>query len=148
MDTTSNGPELTSWEPGDDRDDLTWTHPATLAVASLALAILSLMGAAVFRGALYTLIWAPESQGLGQGGDTPGFMVAGGFLTAAFALLPLWLARRGLASWVPADGPWPAHLLRAAVLLGGLSLVLHLLGTVASLAAEGPYSGFFSYVSG
>jgi hypothetical protein len=131
-------------QPDDVTDhDLSWAHPSALAVASVVLATLSLMGASVFRGPAYTLTLADISVvGSGSTGGN-GYLVAGAFLTAAFALLPLLMARRGLRRLVPDDGPWTDHLLRAAFLLAGVSLALHLVLAVLVSISDLPwgYSG-------
>ena len=117
--------------------DLTYGHPGTLAVASLVLSVLSLLGAGVFRGAAYTLPLA-DFAGVSGAGQSKGYLVAGLLLSAAFALLPLLMARKGLSTWVADDGAWAGHLLRAAVLLSIVSLLLHLVVAVLYALADNP----------
>ncbi len=130
-----------AWDDGDD----TWRHPATLGLTALVLAILSLIGASVFRGAAYTLAFAPHDNGMGEVvGDSKSYVVAGAILTTAFALIPALLARAGLRRLVPSDASWAGHLLRAAFLLAVLSLVLHAVLVLVAVNS-GPGLSFLSY---
>jgi hypothetical protein len=113
-------------QPVEDlEEDDTWRHPGTLAVSALVLAVLSLIGAQVFRGSVYTLPFAPHDNGIGEIVGHRDYLVAGAFVTAAFALLPISLAKLGLGRLVPSDRDWMGDLLRAAMVLGVISLVLH-----------------------
>lgn len=105
-------------------------------MTAIVLAVLSLLGAQVFRGAAYTLPFAPHDNGLGQVVGSPDYLVAGAFLTAAFALLPIAIAKAGLRRLVPGDGNWVGHLLRAALLLGVLSLVLRTIQALLAMAVS------------
>jgi hypothetical protein len=128
--------------------DLTWSHPSALAVVSVVLASLSLLGAAVFKGLAYTASFAEGDVFGNADPDGVSFVVAGAFLSAAFAALPLVLALVGLRKVVPDDGRWTPHLLRAGALLAGVSLVLHLVLAVIVAVTDEPLSGLFSAVSG
>jgi hypothetical protein len=151
VDVIANGTEPPfSDVPGepDEVDDLTWSHPSTLAIASVVLASLSLLGASVFRGIAYTASFADGNAFANT--DTEGgvnTVVAGAFLSAAFAVIPLVLALVGLRKVVPTDGRWTPHLLRAGALLAGLSLLLHLVLAVIVAGADQPLSGYFSALS-
>ena len=127
--------DLESSDNGDvlDEGDDTWRHPSTLAVTALVLAVLSLLGSQVFRGSVYTLPFAPHDNGLGEIVGNKDYRVAGAFLTAAFALLPLFMAKAGLRRLLPSDGGWSGHLLRSAYLLATVSLVLHTLQALMAL---------------
>jgi len=123
-------PDLTTEydEGGDD----TWQHPKALGICALVLAVLTMFGTQIFRGSAYTLPFAPD-----RGGDVPGsdYYTAGAFLTVLFAFVPVLLAKLGLARVVPDDGPWAEHVLRAAYVLGLVSLVLHLVQALLALQA-------------
>ena len=147
MDLIENGTEPSSTP--DPSKDLTWTHPSALGVTSVALAFLSVMGASVFRGVTYTAYFAEPERVLS--GDTSGstsFLVTGAFLTAAFALLPIALSLRGLRTVVADDGTWTPHLLRAGLLLGLVSLVLHLAQAVLATTSDQPLTGYLSLLAG
>lgn len=119
----------------EDDADLTWGHPGTLGLAAFALSILSLMGAAAFRGIAYTAALAPDHAVMGGPSGSDGYVVGGAFLSAAFALLPLVLARYALSRVVPSDGAWTGHLVRVAVVLSALSFVLHLVLAVLMMTS-------------
>jgi hypothetical protein len=147
------------WEP--PARERTWGHPATLAVLSFALGCLCLMGTPLFRGLSYTLAFAPDEDTAGgisfdddsssedeeEDEGTPGFIVAGAFLSAAFSLAPLALGLTGLRREAPDLAKWVAPLLRAGVALSAVSLVLRLVQAVIVTTrsdADGP--GLFSYL--
>ena len=120
-------------EPGDD----TWRHPKTLGLAALALAVLCLFGAGSLRGSAYTLLLNDD----GFGGDPTqhkNYLVAGTFLSAAFALIPVVLAKVGLSRLVPDDGEWAGHVLRAALLLGALAVLLDVVRALLAIANDDP----------
>jgi hypothetical protein len=119
---------------GDD----TWRHPKTLGLAALALAVLSLLGAQALRGSSYTLLISHESVDPTQNRN---LLLGGAFLTALFALVPVLLAKLGLDRLVADDGPWAGHVLRAALLLGGLSFAVHVVRALLAVAA-GDQVGF------
>jgi hypothetical protein len=152
VDVIANGTEPPfSDVPGepDEVDDLTWSHPSTLAVAALVLAVLSLLGAAVFRGTAYTSAFAdPRNYASYDTDGATDWVVSGAFLTAAFALVPLVLALMGLRKVVADDGRWTPHLLRGAALLAAVSLVLHLLLAVIAATSDAPLGGLLTTVSG
>ena len=117
-------------DPAPEQDD-TWTHPKTLGLTALALAVLALFGAGAMRGASYTLLLG--DSGFQPQDDTKHLLIAGAFVSAALALIPVLLARLGLARLVPDDGPWAGHVLRAALLLGGLAVLLDLVRALMAL---------------
>ena len=118
--------------PEDLEQDDTWNHPRTLGLTALALAVLALFGAGAMRGSSYTLLLS--HGGFEQQGDTNNLLIAGAFVSAALALIPVVLARLGLARLVPDDGPWAGHVLRAAFLLGALALVLDVVRALMAVA--------------
>jgi hypothetical protein len=143
MDEITNG--AAQLDGPEDEADLTWGHPSTLAIASLVLAFLSLQGASVFRGIVYTVGFASSSDALGDTSQSgKGYVIAGGLLTAAFALIPLVLARSGLRRVIASDGTWTGHLLRAAFGLSVLSLLLHLLSATIAITTEPTGLVFFA----
>lgn len=134
------------WDPEDP--ELTWAHPATLAVTSFALAMLVMLGASVFRGILYVgpFTSSPDFSSSDGPGDLKTPLVVAAFLSAAFSLLPLLLAVRGLRLLVPRDPSWCAPLLRAAAVLAGLSLLLRLLVAVLALTDDDSSGGLLNYL--
>jgi hypothetical protein len=128
------------------------SEPSTLAFIAFPLAILTVLGAQVFRGISYTVAFAPSSFGAFNGdGSSPRasntYLVAGAFLTAAFSLLPLLLGVRGLRRLIPDDPTWIGSLLRAAIALAGLSFVLRVIAaTVVALNADGGPNSVFNVI--
>ena len=114
-----------------DQDD-TWNHPKTLGLTALVLAVLALFGAGAMRGASYTLLLA--DGGFQPQDDTKNLLIAGAFVSAVLALVPVLLARLGLSRLVPDDGPWAGHVLRAALLLGALAVVLDVVRGLLAVA--------------
>jgi hypothetical protein len=133
------------WVP--EQRELSWGHPSTLAVMSFALAVLVLLGAQLFRGVLYAAPFLPSQDGSGGSGGTTTVIVAGSFLSAAFALLPLLLAVRGLRLLVPDDPGWAGPLLRAAAALAGIALALRLVLAILATTADDNNNGLFGYLS-
>lgn len=136
-------------EPGFDEEveDPTpgfFSEPSTLAFIAFPLSILVILGAQVFRGITYTFAMAPGS-GLRIVGDEQfqqglSYLSAGAFLSAAFSLIPLGLGYRGLTRLIAEDPAWVGALLRASVVLAGLSFVLHLISAVLVTANQGSAS--------
>jgi hypothetical protein len=112
-----------------------FSEPTTLAFIAFPLAVLTVLGAQVFRGINYTVALAPStidtfSSDSSAPKPSTTWLVAGAFLTAAFSLLPLMAGLRGLRRLVDEDPPWLGGLLRAAVALAGLTLSLRLVSAV------------------
>lgn len=137
-------------EPGEELDDRTpgfFSEPSTLAFIAFPLSILVILGAQVFRGISYTFAMAPSS-GLRIVSDEQfrqglSYLSAGAFLSAAFSLIPLAVAYKGLTRLIGDDPPWVGALLRASVVLAGLSFVLHLISAALVTANQGNASTFF-----
>lgn len=127
-------------------------EPTTLAFVAFPLAVASVLGAQVFRGLIYSVAFAPASatnfsaaQDATSGSTA--YIVIGAFLTAAFSLIPLALGLRGLRRVIDEDPTWLAGLLRAAVVLAGLSLVLRLLmAFILAIKIAGGPGPFFGYI--
>ena len=128
-------------DPDLDDGDLTWGHPGTLALLSLFLAYFSFVGARLINGSTYT--WAfvtqHESSNPVFGTNTPlndhSWQIAGVFITAVVALVPLFVAKAGLSRLVPSDSPWIGHVLRVALVVASVSFALHLLEAVIYVSA-------------
>ena len=126
--------------------------PTTLAFVAFPLAVASVLGAQVFRGLSYSVAVAPAAattftaaQDASDGSTA--YIVIGAFLTAAFSLIPLALGLRGLRRVIDDDPTWLAGLLRAAVVLAGLSLVLRLLmAFILAIKIAGGPGPFFGYI--
>ena len=127
-------------------------EPTTLAFVAFPLAVASVLGAQVFRGLIYSVAFAPASatnfsaaQDATSGSTA--YIVIGAFLTAAFSLIPLALGLRGLRRVIYEDPTWLVGLLRAAVVLAGLSLVLRLLmAFILAIKIAGGPGPFFGYI--
>jgi hypothetical protein len=127
-----------------------FNNATALALTAFPLALLMLMGPAVFRGLTYTVAFAPGNGTIrGDGTNTAtSFIVAGAVLSAAFSLLPLALARQGLRRTHVTDPAWTAGLLRAAVALGLLCLILRtVLAIVAAATVDGSAGSVINFVT-
>lgn len=130
----------------DDETGGLLSEPSTLAFIAFPLAVLVLLGAQVFRGVTYTLAFSTSDDTSGGGGST-GYIVAGAFLSAAFALVPLLVGLRGLQRVIPADPAWVSGLLRASVVLGSLALGLRLLAAlILAVKIDGSGGSAFGYL--
>ena len=89
---------------------------------------------------------SPSGATSSTGGST-GYVVAGGFLSAAFALIPLLVGLRGLQRVIPADPAWVSGLLRASVVLGSLAFGLRVLSALILAAkVDGTGGAVFGYL--
>lgn len=129
----------------DDDDDLRYVprptgpgvgDPAALAVAALVLGTLSLGGFGLLNGANYVL---PFTEGQSSTTRT----VLAGLLGAALALVPVVLGSVASRRTHPGDPAWVPRLAQAAVLVGGIAVVLRLVATSAA-AAQVADAGFFA----
>lgn len=98
----------------------------SLAFTAFPLAILTVLGAEVFRGLAYTLPFAPSDPGNLDGSShaSSTYIVVAAILSSAFSLIPIGLGRRGLRRLTSDDPTWIAGVLRAAIALGALALAL------------------------
>jgi hypothetical protein len=117
------------WEP---RPPRAWQQPAPLALFSLITVVLTLEGATFLRGGTYTSFFLRGGYFGGDGSGEPNvdWVVAGGFLSAAFVLLPLVASWSGTRRLGDDDPAWVRSVLRASWLLSVLSLVLHVVAAV------------------
>lgn len=125
-----------------------FAEPFTLALTAFPLSILVILGSQIFRGLSYTIA-AAQSVGEGSGSSPDNsYFVAAAFLSAGFSLLPVLLGWAGLNRVIVDDPVWVSGLLRASIVLGGLSLGLRLV--IAVIIATNPgtnglllnYAGF------
>ena len=143
----------------DDREptgDGFFGEPTTLAFIAFPLAVATVLGAHVFRGLMYSVALAPAAAANfsvvdgGPRGSTA-YLVVGALLTAAFSLIPLALGLRGLRLVIDDDPTWLTALLRAAVVLAGLSLSLRLLAAlilaVKIAGVPGPAFGYIGLLT-
>lgn len=133
--SADGGPDVD--EPDDD--DLTWGHPTTLALTSFALSVLVLFGASLLRGGYYTATFAIQNLNSYDNGRSTrhNWGIAAAIISLAFAVVPLAIAQVGLRRLVPSDGPWTAHLLRAAFVLSVIVVVLRCVLVLISLHDSG-----------
>ena len=129
-------------DDGSDLDlvegDDTWGHPKTLGLIALTLATLCLFGVSSLRGSAYTLLLNHHELAADALTRSKNYLVAGTFLSAAFALVPVVIAKIGLTRLVPSDGEWAGHLLRAAFFLGTLAFVLDVVRALLAIANNDP----------
>lgn len=127
------------YDPDPVEADDTWRHPKTLGLIALVLATLCLFGVGSLRGSAYTLLL--KRNGLEDVvTSSKSYLVAGTFLSAAFALIPVVLAKIGLSRLVPDDGEWAGHVLRTAFVLGALAVVLDLVRALLAIGNHDPSS--------
>ena len=93
--------------------------PEVLSLVAVTLAILALLGQGLLNGPLYADIAALSPP-------TRATRIAGEFLGALLAAVPLLLGLRVVGQRLAEDPRWVSTLARAAILLAGLAFVLRL----------------------
>jgi hypothetical protein len=100
--------------------------PKATAIAGFAFAVFSMLGQGSWSTAITALFWGTSYDV----GTVPHVMVVWGVGCLIMAGLAGWLAHGTLRA---TDGPWEAHLARAAVLIATVGVVLAALTIVGGL---------------